>query len=93
MIAALEEKGDIRRILYVEWSAAIGNWLTKTGEWNPVFNTSELFITSRKGIEGGEDDHLKDSKNGEKGEDLDQVDLKVEEVLDAHSELEKWALL
>ena len=93
MIAALEEKGDTLRILYVEWSAAIGNWLTKTGEWNPVFNTSELFITSRKGIDGGEDDHLKDSKNGEKGEDLDQVDLKVEEVLDAHSELEKWALL
>ena len=93
MIAALKDKGDIRRALYVGWSATTGNWLTKTGEWNPVFNTSELFINIRKGIEGGENDHLKDRKNGEKGEDLDQVDLKVEEVLDAHSELEKWVLL
>ena len=93
MIAALKEKGDTRRIFYVGWSAAIGNWLTKTGEWNPVFNTSELFIITRKGLEWGEDDHLDDRKNGEKGEDLDQVDLKVEEVLDAHSEMEIWVLL
>ena len=93
MIAALKEKGDTRRIFYVGWSAAIGNWLTKTGEWNPVFNTSELFIITRKGLEWGEDDHLDDRKNGEKGEDLDQVDLKVEEVLDAHSKLEIWVLL
>jgi len=93
MIAALKDKGDALWILYVWWSAAIGNRLTKTCEWNPVFNTSELFINIWKRIEGGEDDHLKDRKNGEKGEDLDQVDLKVEEVLDAHSELEIWVLL
>jgi len=36
---------------------------------------------------------LKDRKYGEKGEDLDQVDLKVEKVLDANSELEIWVLL
>jgi len=93
MIAALKVKDNLRRVLLVGWSAAIGNRLTKTGEWNPILFTLEVFSTNRKGIEGGEDDHLKDRKNGEKGEDLDQVDLKVEEVLDAHSELEIWVLL
>ena len=93
MIAAGKEKVDLSCRVCVGWSAAIGNRLTKTGEWNPVFNTSEFFITSRKRIEWGEDDHLKDRKNGEKGEDLDQVDLKVEKVLDAHSKLEIWVLL
>ena len=93
MIAALKHKGDICRLLIVGWSAATGNRLTETGEWNSILFTLEVFSTNRKGIEGGEDGHLKDRKNGEKGEDLDQVDLKVEEVLDAHSELEKWVLL